>query len=226
MDAIATMLQAVARDPGDDTAWLALADCLAEAGQESRAELLRVQLALRQRDVPDADRLERRLHELWSVGVPPCLPFLRNRFGMEFIQVPPGSFWRGAVNDERWLDHDELPRRRVTLTRGFYLGATPVTLNHWRALLMHLPAQPDHSRNLPVVLVSRLQAEEFCQRLSEDLGGAAACRRRPSGSTPAGRARRTHVLLGRDVEALRQVGWCSYDGDMGQPRRTQAGRAA
>jgi uncharacterized protein (TIGR02996 family) len=212
MDALATMLQAVAHDPGDDTAWLALADCLGEAGEERRAELLRVQLALRQPEVPDAPRLERRLLELWALGVPPCQPLLTARPGLEFVLIPPGSFWMGAEEGERWADPDELPRRRVTLKRGFYLGVTPITPNQWGGLMPRFPPGPYSSPNEPIVCVSWGDAEDFCWHLGARLGRRCrlpteaeweyACRAGTSGM----------YCCGDDVEALGKVGWCSYDG--------------
>ena len=47
MRALETLLAGLARGPDDDTGWLALADCLSEQGEDDRAELVRVQLALR-----------------------------------------------------------------------------------------------------------------------------------------------------------------------------------
>src|SRR4051794_24238521 len=61
---------ALAREPGDDTGWLALADCLEEAGEPRRAELVRLQLWLRGRlDDPQWDEWEQRLRQLWADGV-------------------------------------------------------------------------------------------------------------------------------------------------------------
>lgn len=221
VDTITTMLTALRRDPGDDTAWLALADSLAEAGQESRAELVRVQLALRQPVVEQEARLEARLHELWRLGVPPCQPTLSGPFGMEFILIPPGSFWMGAREDERWRGREDLPRRRVTLSRGFFLGATPVTWKQYTSLIPHYPNQID----TPVVEVRRSDAETFCSRLSDWLDGTCrlpteaqweyACR---AGTT-------TLFCSGDTLEDLEQVGWCSLDGTWDSAESTQPVRS-
>jgi len=58
-----TLLQALAADPGDDTAWLALADYLEEQDQADRAELMRLNRALRTPSSPQRDSDERRLQE-------------------------------------------------------------------------------------------------------------------------------------------------------------------
>ena len=42
-------------------------------------------------------------------------------------RISAGTFWMGSSDADRDSDADEKPRHEVTLTRGFWLGRTPVT---------------------------------------------------------------------------------------------------
>ena len=96
MDAVETIVAALARTPEDETGWLALADSLDESGQDARAELVRVQLSLRRDPEGDPSR-ETRLVELWRQGTAPCLPTRPGPAGMDFVLVPPGDFLMGGA---------------------------------------------------------------------------------------------------------------------------------
>ena len=56
---------------------------------------------------------------------------IRNDMGMEFVYIPPGSFTMGSPSSEPERGSDE-KQHRVTLTRGFYLQTTEVTVGQWR----------------------------------------------------------------------------------------------
>jgi formylglycine-generating enzyme required for sulfatase activity len=47
--------------------------------------------------------------------------------GLTYVWVPPGKFTMGCSTADAECDDDENPPREVTLTRGFWLGQTPVT---------------------------------------------------------------------------------------------------
>ncbi len=55
-----------------------------------------------------------------------------NDLGMEFVFIPPGSFTMGSPENEPKMDSDE-KQHQVTLTQGFYLQKTEVTVGQWRA---------------------------------------------------------------------------------------------
>src|SRR5262249_33193850 len=134
-------------DPGDDVAWAALADCLEEAGEPDRAELVRLREWLRQAsfDHPRRKERETRMQELLAAGVPPegprLLVRLAKRVALELSLIPPGCFLMGSPEDELERSADEGPRHRVTLTKGFWLGAHPVTQAQWKALMGHNPSR-------------------------------------------------------------------------------------
>ncbi len=56
---------------------------------------------------------------------------MQNHFGMTFVHVPTGSFMMGSPKDEPGRYADEM-LHNVTLTKGFFLQTTPVTVGQWR----------------------------------------------------------------------------------------------
>lgn len=59
----------------------------------------------------------------------------RRRFdpsGAEFVWIPAGSFEMGCVPGDGGWERDETPRHRVTLTKGFWLQTTEVTVGQYR----------------------------------------------------------------------------------------------
>jgi len=55
-----------------------------------------------------------------------------NSIGMKFALIPAGSFMMGSPSSEDGRGSDE-KQHRVTLTKGFYMGATEVTVGQWRS---------------------------------------------------------------------------------------------
>src|SRR5262249_3901446 len=128
MIAASELLGAIEREPGDDLAWLALADCLEESGQDREAELVRLREWLRFAELlhPERRAREFRLQRLIAEGVRPALPSmtldLPHGATMRFALIPPGTFWMGSPEAEPNRYGDELPRHRVRLTNGFWMG--------------------------------------------------------------------------------------------------------
>src|SRR5262245_27949850 len=101
MDTERTLLEALRADPADHACWLALADWLEEAGQERRAELLRLRLGLQDAAAPP-ERVARelRMRQLLDEGVAPVVPGLTNSVGMRLALIPAGAFWMGSPEGE------------------------------------------------------------------------------------------------------------------------------
>jgi formylglycine-generating enzyme required for sulfatase activity len=128
---------------------------------------------------------------------------------LEMVCVPAGEFLMGAPEDEPDHGTTETPQHRVTVG-SFLMGRYGVTQAQWR-LVAELPQvdralDPSPARfkgdNRPVEQVSWQEAVEFCARLSAHTGESIACRRKPSGNMPVGRARQRPFLL---VKRLRLI---------------------
>ncbi len=84
--------------------------------------------------------------------------------------IPPGNFTMGSPETENGRSADEGPLHEVILTRGFWVGETPVTQAQWRAVTGQTPSGfegPDR----PVERVSWLDCREFIQRINDLLPG-------------------------------------------------------
>jgi len=170
-------LSAIAEQPEDDTQWLILADWLEEQG-DPRGELVRLLHGLRQPKACVVSRRtqayrerrarEDRLRELLECGVKPCQPRCVNSVGMEFVLLPPGTFVMGTLPGEPTRESCEIPHR-VTLTRAFWLGVSPVTQRQWETVMSSNPSDPQQD-NCPVGEVSFEQCQEFCVELSKKTG--------------------------------------------------------
>jgi formylglycine-generating enzyme required for sulfatase activity len=53
---------------------------------------------------------------------------------VEMIWIPPGSFTMGSPESEPMSKADERPQTKVTLSSGFWLGKTMLTIGQWKGL--------------------------------------------------------------------------------------------
>jgi formylglycine-generating enzyme required for sulfatase activity/predicted Ser/Thr protein kinase len=93
------------------------------------------------------------------------------RDGLEYAWIPGGEFRMGCVPNDSDCDDDEKPRHPVTLTRGFWLGRTEVTVAAFEKFVAganaKMPDAPDFNsgwreKGQPVVNVSWDEASAFC----------------------------------------------------------------
>ena len=89
--------------------------------------------------------------------------------GQPYVWIPPGSFEMGcSPGDDECFD-DEKPRHRVTISRGFWMGRTPVTLGAYEKYVQvgggRMPPPPDfpQDHDHPVVNVTWNDALGYCQ---------------------------------------------------------------
>src|SRR5262245_42758863 len=137
---IEQLLQALHHTPGDDVAWLALADALEEA-DDPRAEMTRLTTFLRRHlRGQERKRQETRLQELLAGGMRPCVPTLRGPHGIELTLIPPGVFLMGAKRGEESSESRERPRHEVEITRGFYLSTQLITQAQYRGVMRTNPS--------------------------------------------------------------------------------------
>lgn len=138
---------------------------------------------------------------------------------IEMRWIPPGRFMMGSPVEERGRFDNEI-QHEVTLTRGFWLGATPVTQRQWEAVMGDRPSRFEGAEN-PVEQVNWDATQRFCQKLDEMLGGAGcrlpteveweyACR---AGTASAfNNGSECTVPAGEDP-ALEQLGWYTQNSD-------------
>ena len=110
---------------------------------------------------------------------------------MRWIQ--PGTFLMGSPNTEPGRWGDEGPLHEVQLTKGFWLGDTPVTQALWTAAMGN---NPSHFKDpkCPVECVSWHDAQQFLQKMNARIPGSGwFCQRRRNGSMLAARARRAPI---------------------------------
>ncbi len=161
----AAFLQAIQERPEDASLRLVFADWLEERG-DPRGELIRLLHTLTQSiDVPERSKLEERMRRLVADGVQPVGPFFTNDLGMKFAWIPSGTFLMGRTENEGRAP-DEVPRHKVTLTRGFYLAIHPVTQACWEAVRGNNPSRTK-SKKRPVERVSWPDCQKFLRKLSE-----------------------------------------------------------
>jgi uncharacterized protein (TIGR02996 family) len=175
MTELDAMLAGIVAEPHEETRWLVLADWLEENDADPRrGELLRLHRKLLGTCCkPDTHQKRKvwqaRIVELIAAGVRPCVPQqkveLSGRASMGFSFVPPGSFLMGgSVLDA------EKPIHKVTLTKGFFLGACPVTQKQWQAVMGNAPSH-FKGPNRPVEQVSWSDCQKFCKKLNAKLKG-------------------------------------------------------
>lgn len=91
-----------------------------------------------------------------------------NSIGMKFVYIQPGTFMMGSPSSEPKRNKDE-NQHRVTLTKGFYMGATEVTQGQWREIMGNNPSN-FKGDNLPVEHVSWNYCQEFIRKLNRQEG--------------------------------------------------------
>ncbi|MGB2614611.1 MAG: SUMF1/EgtB/PvdO family nonheme iron enzyme [Phycisphaerae bacterium] len=83
--------------------------------------------------------------------------------GIELVFIPAGEFLMGSPASEARRDNDET-QHRVTLTKGFYLGATEVTQAQWQAVMGSNPSRFKGDGRLPAEKVSWNDCQAFCRK--------------------------------------------------------------
>jgi len=91
--------------------------------------------------------------------------------GLKYVWVPPGSFTMGCSPGDNQCYDDEKPSHRVTLSKGFWIGQTEVTVGAYKrfaaAMGRQMPAAPSFNsgwanENMPIVNVTWGEAREYC----------------------------------------------------------------
>jgi formylglycine-generating enzyme len=82
---------------------------------------------------------------------------------LRYVWIPPGKFMLGCSPGDSECCDDEKPAHQVNISRGFWMGQTPVT----QAAYMAVTGRPNPSRfkgdDLPVEQVSWEEANSYCE---------------------------------------------------------------
>ena len=97
-------------------------------------------------------------------GVPSGKTYTVPSINYKMVYIPPGTFMMGSPSNEPKRDSDER-RHKVTLTKGFYMGATEVTQGQWKKIMSSNPSY-FKGDNLPVEQVSWNDCQEFVRKLN------------------------------------------------------------
>ena len=91
---------------------------------------------------------------------------------LKYVWIPPGTFLMGCSPGDSDCQADEKPAHRVTVSKGFWMGQTPVTVRaylHFSAATGGgMPPSPEFNsgwadENMPMVIVSWYEAQSYCQ---------------------------------------------------------------
>jgi len=138
---------------------------------------------------------------------------------MQFAWVPSGTFLMGSPVEEA-MRHDDEMQHQVTLTRGFHLGIHPVTQAQWRAVMSNNPSRFKAAER-PVESVSWDLCVDFCKKLRQKTGKRFRLPTEAEWEYACRAGTSTAYHNGTGLEALRQVGWCSYDDKQGSAKETK-----
>jgi len=109
-------------------------------------------------------------------ATPPLAPSVgtvweNSKDGLKYSWIPPGTFMIGCWPGDTECADDEKPAHRVTLSKGFWVGQTPVTVSAFRryarATGKAMPTPPDFNagwtnQEMPIVNVTWNDAVAFC----------------------------------------------------------------
>jgi formylglycine-generating enzyme required for sulfatase activity len=92
--------------------------------------------------------------------------------GLKYAWIPPGTFQMGCSPGDNECQGDEKPPHQVTVTKGFWMGQTEVTVGAYKrfagATGRQMPPEPGHfnagwgDKAMPIVEVTWDDAQAYC----------------------------------------------------------------
>ena len=101
-------------------------------------------------------------------GAPSGRTYTVPSINYKMVYIQPGTFMTGSPSNEPKRDSDER-QHRVTITNGFYMGATEVTQGQWKAVMGNNPSN-FKGDNRPVEKVSWNDCRKFIRKLNRQEG--------------------------------------------------------
>jgi formylglycine-generating enzyme required for sulfatase activity len=109
---------------------------------------------------------------LEDIGPPPPGTVRENpKDGLKYVWIPPGTFMMGCSAGDSECFDQEKPAHQVTITKGFWIGQTPVTVGAYKrfaeATGRQMPPAPNFNNgwtneDMPIVNVSWNDAQAYC----------------------------------------------------------------
>ena len=125
---------------------------------------------------------------------------------MKYAWIPPGTFLMGGNG------RSDNPQHRVTISKGFWMGITPVTQAQWQAVMGYNPSN-FRGDDRPVEQVSWTDCQEFCQKLAELTGKPIRLPTEAEWEYACRAGTVSEYWNGIGEESLKKVGW--YSGNSG-----------
>ena len=107
---------------------------------------------------------------LADLGPPPGTLRENAKDGLRYVWIPPGTFMMGCSPGEYCLPFEK-PMHQITISKGFWLGQTPVTVAAYRrysgSMDKPMPTAPDfnsgwNDQDMPIVNVSWGESVSYC----------------------------------------------------------------
>jgi formylglycine-generating enzyme required for sulfatase activity len=104
-------------------------------------------------------------------GPAPGTAMTNPKDGLKYVWIPPGSFAMGCSPGDKECASDEKPPHQVTITRGFWLGQTEVTVGAYKRFAAangrHMPYDTKFNiswanDSMPVVNLNWNDAHDYC----------------------------------------------------------------
>src|SRR5665213_427979 len=92
--------------------------------------------------------------------------------GLSYVWVPPGEFLMGAPPEDLAASNDEKPQHKVVISKGFWVGKTPVTVGAYKQFAKEsdfpMPEGPEFDpefarEDYPIVNVTLYEALSYCR---------------------------------------------------------------
>jgi formylglycine-generating enzyme required for sulfatase activity/regulation of enolase protein 1 (concanavalin A-like superfamily) len=103
---------------------------------------------------------------LRAVAIPPATIVagrtkVNPKDGLTYVWIPPGTFMMGCSPGDNGCQSYEKPAHEVTITKGFWLGQTPVTQQAYQRVTGRSPSS-FKGATLPVEMVNWDEAQAYC----------------------------------------------------------------